>query len=599
MAATSRAYPRLLGYLWRYRRMLLVSVLATTVVGITAPALPIVMEHVVERFEHGMFTHIGYVSLLIVILFAFRGIAQFIAQVSMGWIHQQLLMELRNALVAHLVYLPATYYDQHNTGKITSRVLHEPGESIYATVNGFFILVRDALIVLSLLGYMLYSNWRLALIVFAFVPAVIAAIYYFSKRLRRMSQGVQDAMAELTRVLFEIVDGHHVVRSHGAQGYEIKRFKDATAQLRRFDYKFAVARAASAPIAQLLVAISLAVLIYVVGQQIAAGTLSIGTFVGFSTTVVMLFSPIKNLTSVNASLQRGIAAAANIFKLLDEAPEQDTGRQHLAYCRGRLTFEQLCFSYPGHPRPVFENLQLEIAAGEMIAVVGLSGSGKSTLAALSARCYPITSGCIRLDGIDVRDISLASLRQNIVVVNQDTVLLDDTVLANITYGQCPPFDREQIERAICNAAAAQFIEALPQQIDTRIGSRGVRLSGGQRQRLALVRALLRDAPVLILDESTSALDNETERYILHLLTKLRSRRTTIIIAHRLSTIAHADRIVVIDQGEIVGIGTHEALSQHNRLYASLYNLEISKTAEQHDHSLSTKPPLTDERSTVV
>ena len=588
MLADSKTYLRLFGLTWQHRKILLVSAVLTLFVGASTPILPILLEHIVENFEARTFDNIGYISASIVVVFGFRGAAQFVAQTATGWIHQQVLMNMRNALIERLVYMPTTYYDLHNTGKTTSRVLYEPVESISATVKVFFTLVRDTMIVVSLLGYMLYSAWQLALIIFAFVPALIAAIYYFGKHLRRIGQGAQEAMANLTRVLFEIVDGHNVIRSYNTQDYEIKRFKETTKQLKISNYKFTVAQAANTPIVQLMLASPLALLTYVAAQQIAAGSISIGTFVGFSTTAVMLFVPVRNLTGVNATLQRGIAAATKVFALLDEPCEEDNGCQDIAPCRGQLTFNRVCFSYPQQQHAVFDDFQLEIAAGEMVAVVGLSGSGKSTLSALCIRMYDIISGNILLDGIDLRDIPLASLRKNIVVVSQDTVLFDDTVTANIVYGQ-ESFDPERFDRVIRDTAAASFIDALPQRAKTRIGSRGVLLSGGQRQRLGIARGLMRDAPILILDESTSALDNKAERHIQHMLTQLRKGRTTIIIAHRLSTIKNVDRIVVLDQGKIVGVGTHHELSRHNQLYASLYKLEASN--EPTDKKASSAPAL--------
>ena len=558
--------------------MLLASLLAMILVAMTAPAFPALLTHITGRFESHSVDNIGYLALLVLVVFAVRGVTQFISRITLEWITLQLVMELRNLLVHTLMHLPIAFYDQNNPGKIASRVLYEPGESIECTAKVFNILVRDSLTILFLFGWMLYIEWQLTLIVIAIAPVVMVVVRYFSQRLRRMSQGAQETRGELTRVLYEVLDGYKVVRTYGAHDYEIDRFAQTTRRLRRFDFKFAVAATASAPIAQFVAAIALALIVFIVGQRIADNSIRVDYFIGFSTAMVMLFAPIKSLTSINAILQRGIAAIERVFALVDEAPEQDDGTQSIERSQGRLSFEQVYFGYSGQDQSVLHSINLEINPGETIALVGPSGGGKSTLAALIPRFYDVGSGCIRLDGIDIRDLKLASLRENIALVSQDIVLFDDTITANIAYGRLQPVDRRQIKLATDAACATGFIADLADGVDTVIGAHGVRLSGGQRQRLAIARAFIKDAPILILDEATSALDNESERYIQTALANLRQGRTTIVIAHRLSTIESADRIVVVDQGRIVDIGAHAALLRRSGLYASLYRLEFSRDA---------------------
>ena len=367
-----------------------------------------------------------------------------------------------------------------------------------------------------------------------------------------------------------------MVKVFSGQDYETRRFTDAANRVRRFQVKFAAAGAATAPIAQMITAIALAIILLLCASQFEAGEIAISDFVSFFTAMALLFSPIKRLTRVNALIQKGIAAAASVFAMIDASVETDSGSVRIQRAKGRLELDSISFRYHGGGGPVLDDVSITVEPGETVALVGPSGSGKTTIAGLIPRFYDPDGGCVRLDGIDLRDITLESLRANVALVSQDIVLFDDSVAANIAYGATAGSSQESITDAARAAHALDFIEAMPLGLDTLIGERGVKLSGGQRQRLAIARAVLKDAPILVLDEATSSLDSESERYIQDAVEKLRAGRTTLVIAHRLSTIEGADRIVVMEHGRIADIGTHAELIKRNGIYAGLYRFQFSR-----------------------
>jgi subfamily B ATP-binding cassette protein MsbA len=395
-------------------------------------------------------------------------------------------------------------------------------------------------------------------------------------------------MGDVTQVLQEAIEGHKVVKLFGGHEYEGRRFRDEANRVRRFLMKQAAAASASVPIVQLIAAIGLAVIVMLATQQSSANQITVGGFVSFITAMLMLNGPLKHLTSVNEPLQRGLAAAESVFALIDEPGEPDPGTVTIPRAQGAVRFERVSFTYPGAERPAVLEVDLDIAAGENVALVGPSGSGKTTLANLIPRFYAPSRGRITLDGHDLQDLKLESLRANISLVSQDVVLFNDTVAANIAYGSMGQVSEEEIVAAAKAAHALEFIEEMPQGMRTLVGENGVKLSGGQRQRLAIARALLKNAPVLVLDEATSALDTESERQIQAALEKLIQGRTTIVIAHRLSTVERVDRIVVLDAGRIVEIGTHAQLLALGGLYARLYRTQFQAT-EAHEKRAKPRP----------
>jgi len=410
-------------------------------------------------------------------------------------------------------------------------------------------------------------------------------VRYFNVRLRNMSRKTQQAMGDITQVLQETIECNKVVKVFGGQDYEAKRFMETSNRLRGFSMKQTAAAAANVPIVQLLAAIAVAVVVYYATVQAQSDATTVGGFVSFLAAMLLLTPPLKRLTGVAEYLQRGLAAAESVFALLDEKPETDEGKVPLRRARGDIGFRQVSFRYARADQQALKNITLSISAGETIALVGSSGGGKTTFANMVPRFYHADSGVITIDGHDIESLALADLRRNISLVSQEVALFNDTVAANIAYGQAAGASRQAIQRAAEAAHALDFIREMPQGFDTLIGENGVRLSGGQRQRLAIARTVLKDAPILILDEATSALDSESEKHVQSALEQLMHGRTTIVIAHRLSTIEKADRIVVLDKGEIAQIGTHAELLAEGGIYAKLHSIQYAVGGTQQEPEL--------------
>ncbi|MFZ1640453.1 MAG: lipid A export permease/ATP-binding protein MsbA [Candidatus Contendobacter sp.] len=567
-------YLRLLGYARPYRRMFALSLLGTTAAAVTEPLIPALIKPLLDGSFVAKDPHsIRLMPLLLVTVFIIRGIAGFVGSVAMEWIAHRVVMDLRNALFARLLTLPTRYFDDHSTGSLLSRLTYDVSQVMTATTQALVTLVKDGLAVIGLLGWMLYLNWKLSLLAFLIAPGIALMMRLISRRLRRLSRELQELMGDLTHVIDEVLQGHKVIKIFGGQDYERKRFHRVNNRVRQFNLKLAIMSEGSGPLVQLLAIIALGAMIYFAALQSAADQITVGGFVSLFGAMAMLLAPIKRLTKVNEQLQRGLAAAETIFALLDEPPEPDRGTQAIGRVRGEVHFHNLSHRYRNDGAEVIQNLSLEVQPGETIALVGPSGSGKTTLMALLPRFYEPESGDILLDGVPIRELRLAELRANIAYVSQDIVLFNDTVAANIAYGAGFRASKAELLQAAESAHALEFIRELPQGMDTLVGENGARLSGGQRQRLAIARALLKNAPILILDEATSALDTQSERKVQQALDTLRQGRTAFIIAHRLSTIENADRIVVLDRGCLVEVGTHGELLARNGLYAGLYRMQ--------------------------
>lgn len=575
---TSRElYLRLLRYVLPYWRIFGLSVLSTIAVAATEPALPALLKPLLDgTFVHRDQTMIRLVPLLLVGLFLLRGVFTFTSNYTINWVATKLVLNLRNLMFRKLLTLPTSYFDNASSGSVIANIAFNVMQVTSAGTNVITVLIRDSFAILGLLGWMLYLNWKLTLVALVMAPLMALTVSAFSHRLRRMSRGEQSTMGDITHVLEEALDGHKVVKIFGGQEYESARFFEAANRIRRFNMKKTVAAGLNMPLVQLLAAIALAIIIYSASLSSATDSVTVGSFVSFITAMLMLLTPIKRLTGINESLQKGLAAAELVFDMLDRDSEQDSGTVDIHRSKGRLEFRQVSLRYDKDTPFALENFSLNIAPGETVALVGESGSGKTSLVNLIPRFYHVSSGQILLDGYDLEEIRLSSLRDNIALVSQDLVLFNDTIAANIAYGRKTLATETEIISAAKAAHAMEFIERMPDGLQTMVGENGVKLSGGQRQRIAIARAVLKNAPILILDEATSALDTQSEHHVQAALENLMEGRTTIVIAHRLSTIEKADRIVVVQKGKIAEIGTHSELLAKGSIYANLYRIQFTQ-----------------------
>ena len=578
--SSQQLYFRLLSYVRPHWRVFLASVLGTTVAALTEPALPALMKPLLD----GTFVDkdpwlMKWMPVALVVLFLVRGSANFIENYCAQWVATRVVLDLRDAMFRKLMVLPVNFYDEQVTGNIVSKVTFDVTQVTSAATSAVTVSIKDSITIAGLLSWLFWLNWKLTLITLVVAPLITLIVRQFSKRLRRVGRELQTAMGDTTQVLQEGIDCQKVVKIFGGAPYEIARFRDSANRVRRFTMKYAAAAAGNTSIVQLIAAIALALIISMVARQSAAHETTVGAFVSFVAAMLMLLSPLKRLTGVNEQLQRGLAAAESIFSLLDREAEADTGTVVLPRARGEITFEKVTIQYQRADRPALRDVSLTIRAGESVALVGPSGSGKTTFAHLVPRFYQPTYGRILIDGHDLRDLTLDSLRANIALVSQDVALFNDTVGANIAYGAKAGANQAEIIAAAEAAYAMEFIREMPQGLNTIVGENGVRLSGGQRQRLAIARTLLKNAPLLILDEATSALDSESERQVQAALEVLMRGRTTIVIAHRLSTIEKVDRIVVLDKGEVAEVGTHLELLARGGIYSRLHRIQFARGAD--------------------
>ncbi|MCP3661387.1 MAG: lipid A export permease/ATP-binding protein MsbA [Gammaproteobacteria bacterium] len=571
-------YIRLLQYVRPYKKTFALSILATVILALTEPGIPYLLKFLLDgSFVEKDPEMILLIPILLVLLFAVRGFATFGSVVALEWVATKVVTDLRNLMFNRLLSLPVSYYDSQATGVVLSKISYDVEQVTMAASKVLVILVRDSITIIGLLSLIFYLNWQLALFTLTVVPAIALIVKIVSKRLRKISIRLQQRMGDMTHILEEGISGNRVVRLFGGQQYELTRFAEVADSVRQLKVKMVVASNLSSQMVQTLAIAALAIMAYFAAQQSAAGQLTVGDFTAFFGAMALLLAPLKRLTNINEHLQRGLAAAESIFAVLDKPLEPAGEGKRLEQAQGNISFRQVEFQFEGADRPTLDDISIDIKQGEHVALVGPSGSGKSTLASLLPLFYRPEAGLITLDGIDIAELDVADLRRHISLVSQDVVLFNDSVRANIAYGELAGADKESVKRAAASANALGFIQDMQDGFNTEIGANGIRLSGGQRQRLAIARALLKDAPVLILDEATSALDTESERAIQEAVERLKSGRTTLTIAHRLSTIESADRILVLDKGRVVETGRHPELIAANGLYARLYQARLSET----------------------
>ena len=565
-----RLYRRLLGYVGPYRALLFLSLLSMLILALSDAAKAAILKPMLD----GAFIEqdpelMVNIPILLVCLFIVSGLSIYMSATSLHYVANRIVMDLKQEMFDKLLMLPARYFDDNSTGSIVSKFSYDVEQIRDATTNAITVIVKDSLVITGLLIWMLYLDIRMTLITLLGGPFILLVAFIIRKRLRAMSERVQQTMADINRILNEAIGAHRIIKLFGGAPTEKQQFNEVIDANRRYTMKFVNASIASGPSVQLIASIALAVIIYYATGQAANGELSVGTFVSFFAALVMLLDALRRLVKVNEFIQKGLAASESVFGLLDENTEVDQGGIAPEYVRGNIEIENLTFSY-GAEGEVLNNISLSINQGETVALVGASGSGKTTLASLIPRFYEQDEGRICIDGRDIKEFPLYALRDSIGLVTQDTVLFNDTVRNNIAYGQLRNVPDEDILAAAGAAHALEFINDMPQGMNTIIGEAGSRLSGGQKQRIALARALLKKAPILILDEATSALDSESERQIQQALDEIRHKHTCIIIAHRLTTIEKADRIVVLDKGRIVESGTHEELLEKQGPYSQFY-----------------------------
>ncbi|MDE2259587.1 MAG: lipid A export permease/ATP-binding protein MsbA [Betaproteobacteria bacterium] len=567
-------YRRLLRYVVPYRWEFFVAIVAMVITAATEPLLPALLKPLLDMsFVHKDPLWIRWVPVMLLGLFIVRGIANFVSKFAMNWVGNKVVMDLRSQMFNRLLQLPVRYFDDHPAGTLISKLVFDASQVMTAATTVVTNLVTDTFVVMGLLGWLVYLNWKLTSITLLAAPPIAWVIKKFNSRLRNVNRESMKAMGGITTVLDESIGCQKVIKVFGGVAVETERFHEASNWVRRLNMKQAAASAANVPLVQFFAALAVAAIVWLATLQVSSDETTVGGFVSFITAMIMLLAPLKRLSDISESLQRGLAASESVFELIDQNPEEDLGTVVLERAQGHLQFEHLCFAYPRGNRHSLDDFNLSIRAGETVALVGQSGSGKTTLVTLIPRFYSPTSGRILLDGHPLASLTLTSLRANIALVSQDVVLFNDTVAHNIGYGPLRGVALGRIRAAAKAAHALEFIEQLPNGFDTLLGENGARLSGGQRQRIAIARAILKDAPILILDEATSALDSESERAVQAALEALMVGRTTIVIAHRLSTIENADRIVVLHEGKIVEQGKHHDLLEKNGYYTRLHQMQ--------------------------
>ncbi|KZN30888.1 ATP-binding protein [Pseudoalteromonas luteoviolacea S2607] len=514
--------------------------------------------------------------IVVILLVMGRGIFNYMSSYCLSYVGSQVVRKLRQQLYEHMLFMPVSFHDKHSNGELVSKITFDTEQVQQAVTRALQVAIREGAFVVFLLWGMFAISWKLSLLFLVIVPFVAIVVSVVSKRFRKISKKIQDAMGAVTRGSEQMLSGHKEIHGFGGQEKEIKHFAMVNNHNRQQRVKMDATRALSVSVIQLIAASAMAVVLAIIAMPDVHESLTPGVVASLITAMVMMLRPLKQLANVNSDFQRGIAAAKSIFEVLDQDKEKDTGSYEAKAVRGEISVENVTFTYPTKDEPVIENLSLHVEAGKSIALVGRSGSGKSTLSNLLPRFYELDAGKVTLDGVELTDYSLASLRKQFALVSQHVTLFNDTIANNIMYGLETSLTNEELVKVAKQAHVWEFVKDLPDGLDTEVGENGVMLSGGQRQRIAIARAIVKDAPVLILDEATSALDTESERLIQEELEQLMSNKTSIVIAHRLSTIEKSDQIYVLDKGKVLEQGKHEELLAKDGAYAALCKMQYGE-----------------------
>jgi len=568
-------YLRLLKSVIPYWRTFAAGIVATIIASSTQAAIVWTIKPAVDK---GLVTRdvkflIG-LAFLVVVIFAVRGVTNFISNYCISYVGRSVVMDFRQRIFAHLLSLPASFYDRQSSGKLLSLLIYNVDQLAAASTDAVLTIVQQSFLAIGMIVVMFVISWHLTLFFMIFAPIVAGITNAMVKRQRKLSVAVQNSIAEVAHIARESISGYKVIRTFSGEDYEKQKFNKATNTNRLKELKVVVTNSLGTSAIQIFLAIPLAIIIYLIAMNHLH--ISPGGFGAFSGAVLGLLTPIRRLTKISTTMQKGIAGADSVFGLLDETIEKNTGTKSLERARGRIEYKNIVFAYPStEQKPVLNDISLVAEPGQIIALVGPSGAGKSTLINLLPRFYDITSGEILIDEINIRDYNLPDLRHQFSFVSQHIILFNDTVARNISYGK-PTITSKDLIKAAEAAYVMEFVNKLPDGLDSIIGEGGLLLSGGQRQRISIARAILKDAPILILDEATSSLDTESEHYLKSALEKLMSKRTTLVIAHRLSTVEKADCIIVLNHGKIVEQGTHKELIETDGYYSKLYKMQFSK-----------------------
>ena len=566
-----KIYSRIFSYALKYKWTLSISILSLIILALTNTGfLALIKKITDEGFVEQASNSSILLPIALVILMTIRALSGFVSGYSMRWVSRKIVEDLRFDAFKRLMALPVTYFDSHASGNIVSKLTYETEQLSFVATKVALESIRESLTIVGIVSYMLYLDWMLTLVFGLMAPLMAFYLKLVSPKLRKAGSEVQTTMGDMTSASEEAISGQRIVKIFESSFFEFKKFAEIVIRNRKMQTKLAQLSGTNSFVIEVLASISLALVVYY-----SVGRFTPGEFAAFVGGLLMLISPIKKLTGINEQIQIGIAAALSIFSVMDEEKEVDTGKNKLKKITGDIEFKNVTFSYEKTKKYVFKNINLQIKPGEKIALVGKSGGGKTSLVNLIPRFYDLDSGSILIDKTNITDIKLNDLRHHLSLVSQDTILFNDTIYNNIAYGSLKNTDSKKVKQAAKAANALEFINKLPDGFNHKIGDRGVLLSGGQKQRIAIARAILKNAPILLLDEATSALDSESEKLVQQALDNLMNGRTSIVIAHRLSTVRNADRIVVINDGEILEVGTHEKLLKSKKYYYRLYQKGFS------------------------